>query len=92
MSTAGFVPLRVTSDLDQTPWPDLDGVPVLTGALRRIGLVRHRTVRGRAGVVLMVELDDGTVVLADTTWRLFKVATRALMATPVAAEEVEDDA
>lgn len=60
------------------------------GELTAVGLLRHGTGRGKASVSMVVTLSDGRQVFAETTWALFKAAARALAASPVAAEEVDE--
>jgi hypothetical protein len=81
-------PLTITPDIDQAPWTDVE--PASTGELARIGLLRNGTTEGRASVGLLVQLPDGQQVVAQTTWRLFNAAARALAASPIASEEVLD--
>lgn len=81
-----MTPLSVTPDVEQAPWSDLD--PKMPhGRLERVGLLRHGTVNGKASVAVVILLDDGTRVVAETTWALFNAAARALAASPVASEE-----
>lgn len=88
-------PLSITPDIDAAPWSDLspelmplniDGEPA---TIRRVGLLRHGTTEGRAVVLVDLVLPDGTTVIAQTTWRLWLTATRALEAGPVGSEEVQ---
>lgn len=84
----GLTPLDIRPDIAAHPWDDVDPKALAHGTLVRVGLLRHGTTEGRASVALMVKLDDGRTVIAETTWRLFHTAARALAASPVAAEEV----
>lgn len=86
-----MIPLTITTDLDASPWTDLQSDDPNVGMLTRIGLLRHGTQEGRATVGLVVTLDDGTQVLAQTTWRLLFGAVHALAAGPVGREEVMTD-
>lgn len=83
-----MIPLTITPDVGQTPWDDVD--PNGHGTLERIGLLRNGTAKGRASVALVIRFPDGTAVIAETTWRLFNAAARALAASPVIAEEDPD--
>lgn len=80
-------PLSITPDIERAPWND---IPHTTpqGKLERIGLLRNGTHEGRATVGMIIRLEDGTAVVAETTWRLFNSAARALAASPIASEEV----
>jgi len=81
-------PLVVIPDAEQTPGLLDRSRPYVEGQLRAVGLMRHATSEGRAAVLLTVDLPDGTQVVAQTTWRLFDAAARALAVTPIVAEEV----
>ena len=81
-------PLTVTPDVERAPWTDIPpSAP--HGKLERIGLLRNGTEQGRATVGLVIKLDDGTHVVAETTWRLFNTSARALAASPIASEEAD---
>lgn len=62
------------------------------GAARLSGVapLRNGTARGRAVVMLVIELSDGTQVVAQTTMALWRVATKIIEAGPIAAEEPLD--
>lgn len=81
--------LHITPDVDRAPWTDIEP-DALAGDLVRIGLLRNGTTEGRASVGLVVQLPDGTHVIAQTTWRLLHNAVRALAAGPVGSEETQD--
>lgn len=80
-------PLDVRTDVELNPYTQLDPKATLHGQLVSIGLLRNGTVEGRASVALVVRLDDGQHVIAETTWRLFNTAAGALAASPTIAEE-----
>jgi len=80
-------PLDVRPDVAQAPYTELDPEATLHGQLVSIGLLRNGTTEGRASVALVARLDDGRYVIAETTWRLFNTASRALAASPAVAEE-----
>jgi hypothetical protein len=82
-----MTPLDIRPDIEQKPWTDIPR-DAPQGMLTRIGLLRHGTSEGRASVAMVVTLDDGTQVVAQTTWRLMNAAVRALAASPVGSEEV----
>lgn len=81
-------PLDIRPDMEVAPWDDVDPKSLLHGQIERVGLLRHGTSQGRASVALLIRLDDGRVVVGETTWRLFNTAARALAVSPAAAEEV----
>lgn len=81
-------PLDVRLDMDRAPWTHIDPKAVAHGRVESVGLLRHGTAEGRASVALLIRLDDGRHVVAETTFRLAHTAARALAASPVVAEEV----
>jgi hypothetical protein len=83
-------PITITPDVEQNPWTDIDLATVGHGRIERIGLLRNGTSEGRASVAMVIRLDDGTAVVAETTWRLFDTSARALAVSAVAAEETRD--
>lgn len=82
-------PLDVRTDIERAPYTELDPKATLHGQLVSIGLLRNGTTKGRASVALVVRLDDGRHVIAETTWRLFNTAAQALAASPTIAEETQ---
>lgn len=84
-----MIPITITPDIERAPWTDIPQDTAL-GTLERIGLLRNGTKQGRATIGMIIRLPDGTAVVAETTWRLFNAASRALAASPVAAEETLD--
>lgn len=85
-----MIPITITPDIERAPWTDLNEATTLQGTIERLGLLRNGTQQGRATVAMVVRLPDGTEAIAETTWRLFSLASRALAASPVAAEETLD--
>lgn len=83
-----MIPLALHLDTEQNPLPQ-DGL-VADGMLTDIGLLRHGTHRGKAVVGLVVTMPDGTRVIGQTTWALFRTAYVGLAASPIVAEEVID--
>lgn len=84
-----MTPLQITVNLEANPWTDVVGD--MTGDLVRLGYAPNLTVKGDPGVVLMIRTDDNRLVIAHTTWRLFRAATRVFAATPSAqVMEAED--
>lgn len=82
-----FTSLDVRTDIDLSPWDDVDSTPATIAGVERIGLLRNGTTRGRASVILLVRLPDGGTVVAQTSWRLFRTACQVLVESPLAAEE-----
>lgn len=87
-----MIPLTITTNLDIDPWTDLLGIrntPTFAGGgqIERIGVLPNGTQQERACVEFMIRLDDGRVVVAETTLRLFQAASHAVLASPVAQME-----
>lgn len=91
-----MIALTITPDIERAPWSDLqarihpDAVGRPLAQIARVGLLRNGTDSGRATVSIAIELNDGRVILAETTYRLWRMAVIALAATPAAAEETLD--
>ena len=86
-------PLTVTLNLDDNPWDDIapqrlphnpDG---RMARILRAGLLPNGTLEGRSTVCLLVQLPDGTLVGVETTLRLWRMTSAALLATPQAERE-----
>ncbi|KLL11565.1 MULTISPECIES: hypothetical protein [Protofrankia] len=86
----GMPNIRIQPDIEAAPWTDITVANSKIGTLDRIGLLRHGTTSGRATVGLAIRLEDGTYVIAETTWRLLRGAVRALAASPIGQEETDD--
>lgn len=72
--------LKLILDGDHA-WPELRGkklVHVTHGI--QVAALKAGTKEGRPSVAIRIDLPDGTVVIAETTLRLFKVAAAALEA------------
>lgn len=82
-----MIPLNITLNLDIDPWTDLQEAEVPFGNVVRIGVLPNGTQQGRATVALVIELEDGTLVGAQTTLRLFHMAAAAVLASPTAQME-----
>lgn len=54
--------------------------PMLPGKLVEVGVLPNATERGKPGVMLRIELDDGRTVFAQTTYNLFQTAAMAFRA------------
>ena len=86
----GFTQLNVSTDIEQTPWVEVDPSTNQSGVVERVGLLRNGTRGGRATVALLIRLEDGSTVVAETTFRLWRIAVAAMKASPVALEETMD--
>jgi hypothetical protein len=88
--------MTITPNIDNSPWNDLmdrvhpDSMSAPLPRIIRIGLLPQGTTTGRATVSVAIELADGKIVFAETTLKLFRTASRALMASPVAEAEPVD--
>lgn len=82
-----MIPLSITTNLDIAPWTDLQEAEIPFGNLVRVGVLPNGTREGRATVALVVQLEDGTLVGAQTTLRLFNMAAVAVAASPTAQME-----
>lgn len=86
--------LALTANLELDPWTDLlepgslphnpDGK---CAVIERIGLLPDATEQHRACVELLIRMPDGSLLIAETTWRLLAVAVHALHHAPVALLE-----
>lgn len=85
-----MTPLKIYADAEQDFGLDPNR-PQLSGTLTCIGLLRHGTTNGKASVALVVDLPDGTQIIAQSTWGLFNTAARALAVSPIAMEETTFD-
>jgi hypothetical protein len=65
---------------DGSWWPHLADSPVKSGAIDRVGVLPNSTTGGHPSVQILVTLEDGTKVVAQTTWRNFSLAMVALIA------------
>lgn len=81
--------LDITPDIDLAPWKDAKGAK--HGIVERVGLLRNGTSSGRAAVEILIRLDDGSLVLAETTLRLARTAAAGIVASAVFSEEPMDD-
>jgi len=58
-------------------WADLSGRKILKATLTSVGALPHGMTSGRTSVALRIELNDGSVVFAETSLRLFQQAAAA---------------
>ena len=78
-----MIPLDIRPNLELSPWDDVSRETAV-GALERVGLLPNGTSGGRPVFAMVVRLEDGSTVVAQTTWALMSAAVRALAASPVA--------
>lgn len=65
---------------DGSWWPYLADSPVKSGAIDRVGVLPNATKNGAPGVQMLITLEDGTKVVAQTTWNAMSLAMVALIA------------
>jgi hypothetical protein len=84
--------LNITTNLDLNPWTELqDGVQagrIPAGDWTDVGVLPAGMASGRASVAIVITLPDGSKVIGQTSLRNFRLASVAVLATPVA--EMED--
>jgi len=61
-------------------WPDLQIRPYKMGEFVAVAALGRGMETGRPSIMMRIELEDGSVVLAQTSLRLFSAATRAFVA------------
>jgi hypothetical protein len=61
-------------------WPDLIQRNVVPGTWTRLSALPHGMASGGLSIGIVVELPDGRVVFAETSWALLYVAARAIEA------------
>lgn len=72
-----MIPLDITPNIDNYPWTDCEGLGELS-AIDRIGLLPNGTASGQPVVMIKMVLPDGSTVVGQTSWKLFRAAARAL--------------
>lgn len=82
-----MIPLNIFPDASVHFDLDPERPQIHEASLTSLGMLRHGTKGGRAVVVVVTTLPDGTQVVAQTTWALFNTAAKALAHTPIASEE-----
>lgn len=78
-----MIPLDIRPNLELNPWDDVSRETAV-GGVERVGLLPNGTSGGRPVFAMVVRLEDGRTVVAQTTWALMSAAVRALAASPVA--------
>lgn len=75
-----MIHLQINLDGDDA-WEDLkDEPPTGKGILERITVLEKGTQSGKPTVAMLVRLEDGSTVFAETTYALFQGAARAFRA------------
>jgi hypothetical protein len=72
--------LAVDLQIRDGAWAPYLGSNPLRGQLSRIGVLPHGMTGGAPSASLLVVLDDGRAVLAETSWRNLALAAVALIA------------
>lgn len=73
-----MIPLTITTDIEKTPWTDLQDKCKVLGTVTRIGRLPRGTTSGKSTVSIVIEMPDGTTVMGQTTLALFANAALAL--------------
>lgn len=60
-------------------WPDLLEHPYRVGRIKSVAALQGGMQSGLPSVSIRAELDDGTIVILETSMRLFYAATRAFV-------------
>lgn len=68
-----MTPLTVNPNIDNTPWKDCADLKEI-GLITRIGRLPKGTEAGKSTVTILVEMKDGTRVMAQTTLALMNSA------------------
>lgn len=82
--------LSITPNLDLKPWTDLrDEIDAQSydgsvATIERVGLLPGGMVSGDPAFEIVVQLADGTRIVAETSWRLMRNAVHALEVSPIA--------
>lgn len=79
-----MTPLSITMNLTETPWVDQADKLENLGTITRIGLLPGGMNSGDPAAALLIALPDGSVVAAQTSWRLLLMAVKAMDVSPVA--------
>lgn len=71
--------LRITPNLEQAPWNDLQGkmVPEM-GTITRIGRLPRGMTSGLSSVTVVITLADGSNVMGETSLACMSAAMRAI--------------
>lgn len=82
-----MIPLRLTMNLEIDPWDDLTRDDITPATIERVGILPNATDAGRACVEFLCRTEDGRVIVAETTLRLFLMAARVVQSAPVTSLE-----
>lgn len=72
--------LAIDLQIEDGAWGPYLGASPLHGRLARIGVLPQGMASGRPSAAVLVVLDDGRAVLAETSWRNLSLAAVALIA------------
>lgn len=82
-----MTPITISTNLEDAPWSDIDLPDDKLGQIERVGILPNATAAGLAVAAVAIRMPDGTVVIGQTTLRLFNLAARAIAATPISEAE-----
>lgn len=72
-----MLPVEIHLDGDGA-WPDLKDLVVPHGVLKEVAYLDHGMQSGKPSVTMRIEMDNGDVVLAETSVALFVMIAAAL--------------
>jgi hypothetical protein len=79
--------LDCRQDLGTLPWADVDFAKMPTGVIERVALLRDGSQLDRTNVVVFVRLDNGPLIVAETTYELARQAAVFLAGSPIAEND-----
>lgn len=75
-----FTTLKVTLDGDGAMEDLVGRADVQLGSIAQLAILDRGTTEGNPSVSFRIECDDGSIVVAQTTWRLLHNAVKAVEA------------
>lgn len=72
--------VKIVMDLTEKPLSELQGKTIRSGHVAVLGGMPQGMESGAASVAVVIPLEDGTVVFAETSLALLQAATKALTA------------
>ena len=81
--------LQITTDIEATPWTDLESPDREIGTITRVGLLPRGMASGRPTLSAIITMRDSTPVVGQTSWAMMRNAVAALGASPVAEADRE---
>ena len=72
-----MIPLKINLEGDGC-WPDLQAKPFSSGVIQEVAYLVGGMISGNPSVSLRIQLDDGSIVVAETSAKLFVMAGAAI--------------